>query len=336
MSAMPKISVIVPVYRTEKYLRECLDSILCQTLSEIEIIAINDGSPDGAIDILREYAARDTRIAVIDKENEGVGKARNDGLKAAGGEYVAFLDSDDYYPNPGVLETLYETAKQNSVRIAGGTYLRLCEDGTLAKRYTHADEYGLHFESAGAVEYADYQYDYGYSTYIYSRELICEKGISFPDYGRFQDPPFFVRAMAEAGRFFRIEEPVYVYREVSSPVKYSLNKTRDMLRGMEDDLAFSKERGLAKLHCLTAHRLYQDASYILAKNLWEKSFEELLPPYIHALSAVDTKWLEKEGYPMPEPFVPEVFRYLIDTTRKYEKLRRNIFFRAMSKIIGKQ
>ena len=79
----PKVSVIVPVYNTAKYLPECLDSILSQTLKDIEAVAINDGSPDNSIDILKEYAAKDERLKIIDKKNEGVGKARNDGIRAA-------------------------------------------------------------------------------------------------------------------------------------------------------------------------------------------------------------------------------------------------------------
>lgn len=116
----PKISVIIPVYNVEQYLRECLDSVVSQSLADIEIIAINDGSPDNSLSILKEYEAKDTRVKIIDKQNEGVGKARNDGIKAAAGEFVAFMDSDDYYPSAKVLETLYCNAAGSGVKICGG------------------------------------------------------------------------------------------------------------------------------------------------------------------------------------------------------------------------
>ena len=85
-----KVSVIIPVYNVEQYLPQCLDSVLSQTLHEIEIIAINDGSPDGSLQILQTYAARDARVRIIDKQNEGVGKARNDGLRSATVKVVIF------------------------------------------------------------------------------------------------------------------------------------------------------------------------------------------------------------------------------------------------------
>ena len=93
----PKISVIIPVYNVEKYLSECLDSVISQTLKDIEIICVNDGSTDNSLQILKEYASKDTRIKIIDKENEGQGYARKVGLDVANGEYILFCDSDYYY-----------------------------------------------------------------------------------------------------------------------------------------------------------------------------------------------------------------------------------------------
>lgn len=91
-----RISIIVPVYNVEQYLRQSLDSLVNQTYDNIEIICINDGSPDHCIDILNEYAARDSRVVVLDKKNEGVAAARNDAMKIATGEYFMFVDGDDW------------------------------------------------------------------------------------------------------------------------------------------------------------------------------------------------------------------------------------------------
>ena len=90
------ISIIIPVYNTSKYLHRCLDSILNQTFCDFELILINDGSTDNSLEILREYEAKDSRIVVIDKPNEGVSSARNQGIEIAQGEYIMFCDSDDY------------------------------------------------------------------------------------------------------------------------------------------------------------------------------------------------------------------------------------------------
>jgi len=92
---MTKISVIIPVYNTEKYLKECLESIINQTLTDIEIICINDGSTDNSLDILNSYANSDKRIKVFSQKNQGQGTARNYGMKIATGDYIHFMDSDD-------------------------------------------------------------------------------------------------------------------------------------------------------------------------------------------------------------------------------------------------
>ena len=93
----PKVSVIIPVYNVEQYLRECLDSVVNQTLKEIEIICVDDGSTDKSLDILLEYAKKDNRITVLKQENLHAGVARNAGLAVARGEYLSFLDSDDFF-----------------------------------------------------------------------------------------------------------------------------------------------------------------------------------------------------------------------------------------------
>jgi glycosyltransferase EpsH len=111
-------SIIVPCYNVEKYLPRCLDSLINQTLDDIEIICINDGSPDHCIDILHDYEARyPGKIVIIDKPNEGVWRGRFDGVRIARGEYIAFLDSDDY-AEPGFLASLYDTAKASDADIA--------------------------------------------------------------------------------------------------------------------------------------------------------------------------------------------------------------------------
>ena len=108
---MAAVSVLIPVYNTEAYLRKCLDSITNQTLQDLEIICVDDGSTDGSADILQEYRRRDSRIRIVTKRNGGLPSARNAGLDAASGEYVGFVDSDDWI-EPDMFRRLYETAKE--------------------------------------------------------------------------------------------------------------------------------------------------------------------------------------------------------------------------------
>lgn len=116
-----KVTIMIPVYNTVKYLRQCLDSVVNQTLKEIEIICINDGSTDNSLDILKEYARKDSRITLIDKNNEGKSVAMNKALAIAKGEYVALVDSDDWI-DLNFYEKLYNTAKSQQADIARTTY----------------------------------------------------------------------------------------------------------------------------------------------------------------------------------------------------------------------
>lgn len=122
---MIKVSVIIPIYNTEKYLKKCLDSVCNQTLKDIEIICINDCSTDNSLKILEEYAKVDNRIKIINFEkNKGVAIARNTGIKASRGEYIAFVDSDDYI-ELDFLEKLYSNSKHGEADIVKGGDLRV-------------------------------------------------------------------------------------------------------------------------------------------------------------------------------------------------------------------
>ena len=113
---MPKISIIVPIYNVERYLRDCLNSLINQTLSDIEIICVNDGSTDSSPRILEEYALKDSRIKVINKENSGYGASMNMGLAAAEGEYIGIVESDDFV-KANMYEDLYNLAKENNADV---------------------------------------------------------------------------------------------------------------------------------------------------------------------------------------------------------------------------
>jgi len=121
---MPAISIIIPVYNVEKYLRRCLDSVLNQTFTDWQAICVNDGSPDASDKILAEYAARDSRFVVVTKENGGLSDARNAGLPYANGEYIMYLDSDDFI-HPQTMEIAYFLAQRDNSDIVSFTYDRI-------------------------------------------------------------------------------------------------------------------------------------------------------------------------------------------------------------------
>lgn len=255
----PFVSVIIPVYNAEKFLRECLDSVVNQTLREIEIICVDDGSTDSSPAVLAEYAARDSRVRVLTQENSGVGPARNAGIRAARGEFVAFLDPDDLLPDASVYEALYFYAKENRVRVCGGGVCSLANDG---KRYFPDASWGANVDQAfpreGFMRFADWQFDYGFYRYIFERALLLDDEIFFPPYIRYQDPPFCARALEAAGTFYAIRRPTYVFRDWHTPDYTDRRRVCDQLRGIRDQLKFSRERDYAKLHWLQLHRLFEE------------------------------------------------------------------------------
>ncbi len=121
-----KISIIVPVYNVEKYLERCLDSLINQTLKDIEIICINDGSTDNSSEILKEYAKKDSRIIIINQNNQGISVARNNGMNKAKGKYIGFVDSDDWV-DLDFFEKLYKAAEKHNAQMAVCSIIRLNE-----------------------------------------------------------------------------------------------------------------------------------------------------------------------------------------------------------------
>ena len=119
--AQPKVSIVIPIYNVEKYLRQCLDSVVNQTLKEIEIICVNDGSKDNSLAIVQEYAAKDSRVKIIDKENSGYGHSMNCGFAEATGEFIGIVESDDY-ADLNMFETLYNIAKQHNLDVVKSGY----------------------------------------------------------------------------------------------------------------------------------------------------------------------------------------------------------------------
>ena len=136
----PLISVIVPVYNVEKYLRQCLDSVLSQTYKNIEVIMVDDGSPDGCGMICEEYASKYANFKVIHKENAGLGMARNTGLEHVTGEYVMFLDSDDYI-DKNLIEILYKNIYEKKVDVCKSGFRRVNDDWLMSSEIKYNDEF---------------------------------------------------------------------------------------------------------------------------------------------------------------------------------------------------
>lgn len=252
----PKISIIIPVYDASKYLHQCLDSVVNQTLHDIEIICIDDGSTDNSYEILFEYATKDNRFIILQQENKGAGAARNKGLEIAKGEFLAFLDADDYYSDNTVLEKLYLTAINNNISIAGGFRQHLKMDGQIINHPLHR-HFFIDDNNYKIFNYTDVQYDYHYHGYIFNKKIISKYNLQFPLYKRFQDPPFFTKTMFYAKQFVVIPIEFYVFRESERCNSlFNSEKTCDLMKGLSDNLKFSSQNNLAILHYVTAKRFF--------------------------------------------------------------------------------
>ena len=282
-----KVSVIIPVYNTEKYLRECLDSVVNQTLKDIEIICVDDGSTDSSLEILQEYKTKDNRIKVLTQPNSGSGPARNNGIMSATGEYVAFMDADDYYPDNAILSKLYLAAIEHKAVICGGSFSSLLTDGTIRTEYDSKMYWGYVFHKNGEIQYEDYQFDYGYHRFIYERELLIQNSILFPPYLRFQDPPFFVKAMITARSFFAISDITYRYRKSTAAGSITSNKlkVRDSIYGYTDVLNLAKENNLQKLYRLSIDRCCKENRQVIqaAENIPDPEIQEALRKFDAAI-----------------------------------------------------
>lgn len=283
-AASIKVSVIIPVYNSQKFIGSCLQQVLAQSLQEIEIVCVDDGSTDDSADIIAQTAQRDSRVKLIRQENAGPGPARNVGIAAATGEFVTFLDADDRYSSDDYLRVLYEGAVDNGVDVSGACFYN-DHAGRLEKNFSNdPDLAGYTFTESGVKSYRDYQFDYGFHRFMFRRSLFesvsdsakiagdSAVGVAdvaadanatdaaasgpFPALTFFEDPVFLVQTLYRAGRFFATDQVGYCYRCDYKVPHWTTKKTADLLEGVRRNLEFSKDQGLPLLHWYTA-RHYQ-------------------------------------------------------------------------------
>jgi glycosyltransferase involved in cell wall biosynthesis len=211
----PKVSVLMPIYNVERYLEECLDSACAQTLSDIEIICINDGSTDSSKAVVERYMQNDARIKLIDKANSGYGASMNQGLDAATGEYIAILESDDFLDTEG-LATLYEVMRANDVQVVKANYVNYWTDPSKPDVFVETVTQAM----TGRVvnpqeEYFPYHMAPSLWTALFDRKFLVDNNIRFLETpgASFQDTSFNFKVWAAATRVVFIYEAFLHYRQ---------------------------------------------------------------------------------------------------------------------------
>ena len=232
---MTKVSIIVPVYNVEKYLKKCLDSLINQTLKEIEIIIVNDGSTDNSELIIKIYTENyPDKIKVINKENGGLSDARNYGIPYATGEYIAFLDSDDYV-ELDTYEKMYNKAKEDDSDLVECDFIWEYPD---RKKVDTGKIY------KNKKEMLTYARVVAWNKLI-KRSLIEEHKIEFPKGLRYEDVEFFYKMVPYYNKVSFVKEPLIHYIQRSSSISNTQNeRTKEIFTIMDNVIKYYKENNL--------------------------------------------------------------------------------------------
>ncbi len=246
MLDLPKVSVIVPVYNVEDYLNECIDSLINQTLKDIEIICVDDGSTDSSSKILSSY--EDERIKIITQENQGLSSARNTGLEHVSGDYIYFIDSDDILCE-NALELMYNTSEEKSLDLLIFKLINFDND---TKEKFESAYYNMEYliESVGDnvfshSDVSDYIFDIAVTiqSKFFKKDLIGD--LRFIEGYIFEDNPFFIETFLKAGRVYFLDEYLYLKRSRKGSITTTHNdKFFDFIPISEILIDISKRYGV--------------------------------------------------------------------------------------------
>lgn len=233
-----KISIIIPVYNIEKYLSECLESILNQTFKDFEVICVNDGSTDSSLEILKSFAQKDSRFKIFSQKNQGAAIARNTGIKQAKGEYLQFLDSDDYF-EPNMLEELYCYAEKYDSDLVVCSSRKVDDFGNITESRNPNSPINLDLTPLNKVFNRK---DIGENIFsiltpvpwnkLYKRDLILKNGIEFPNLKICEDVAFVHCAVACAEKIVVFDKELINYRfnRENSMATYRSKYTIDVVK----------------------------------------------------------------------------------------------------------
>lgn len=221
-----KVSIIIPIYNVEQYLRECLDSLVKQTLQEIEIICVNDGSPDNSLSIIKEYAEKDKRVIIIDKENGGYASAINAGLEIAKGEFIQIVESDDYC-KLNMCEDMYNTIKDSDADLITADYYTVRER-FFGKKIKHNKYFKKNEISTFSLESAPEivtKPSFPWKN-LYRKSFIDKYNIRMlqDGNGAYEDLPWNATVLSNAKKIIHLPKAYYYYRIMTAGASSSCGK----------------------------------------------------------------------------------------------------------------
>ena len=253
-----KLSIIVPVYGVEKYIDKCLNSLVKQSLKEIEIIVVNDGTKDNSQKIIDKYVKKyPDKIKSYIKENGGQGSARNYGLKKATGEYIGYVDSDDFVEKD-MYKKLYNKAKENNYDIVVCGNYNVSEDYQNKNIDTFINNYNTDLENIFFGKMAVWNK-------IYKRDILIKNKLEFKEKVWYEDLAFTLKAIMNSNTFAFIDEPLYDYliREGSTMNNSNVKRNLEILEAFNDILSYiqhnKKEEYFSKIEFLAIDHIYISA-----------------------------------------------------------------------------
>ena len=282
------VSVIIPVYNMQAYIKESLQSVLQQDFDAYEVLCVNDGSTDDSLSILESISGQYSNIRVISQLNGGAGSARNCGVANARGKYLLFIDPDDFYPSCNVISSLYDAAIKSSSRIVGGSFTLLNADGTQTEKFFGENSFYT-FEHEGLCNITALANDYGWIRFMYARSLFTENAIKFPSYSWYEDPVFLMRVASKENEFYMIPEPVYLYRSDYKTINWDVLKARSILRGIEENLTVAARMEASGLYTTLVRRIEFDYFEAIINNIAD---EEVLSRLISIQANLDCKLID--------------------------------------------
>ena len=253
-----KFSIVVPVYRVEQYLDECVQSVLAQTYSNLEVILVDDGSPDRSGVMCDDWAKKDSRVRVVHQENGGLSAARNTGIRHAEGDYILFLDSDDWWENDKVLMAVANQLERTPADVVSFNY-RKSFDGILQRAYfDEALPSSGKTESLSQIMQGDRGIN-GACNKAFSRTLLTENQIFFRPGITSEDIDWTLRVALKADSFAFVNVCVFVYRQHSASISHSVapKNVRMLCENVQTCVRLLETEDAARVQALTPYVAYQ-------------------------------------------------------------------------------
>lgn len=326
----PQISVIVPIYKVEKYLKECVDSILAQTYQNFELILVDDGSPDSCPAMCDEYAKQDSRIVVIHKQNGGLSDARNAGLDIARGKYICFVDSDDYIA-PTMYEVLMKRIVSDKSDLAVCEYVRVYDSGEQLKNKQWHQK--AHNKCYTSNEFIADLFIHNSGAYVvtvnklYNREIF--RTLRFP-FGKQHEDEFIIHhVIAQCKKISYIEDELYYYRQrEGSIISKGLNvKSLDYGDALIDRYHFTKRNKYEEWKndtvCRLSSQLEKWNKYAKDNIEIRKKYNELRKKSLFLVFEKNSwSWYNRHGrlYMKMKLIMPGVAEFI---NNLYNKVRKN-------------